>query len=228
MALKDGFRIKETSTTTGTGTLTLAGAPASFRTFLAEVGEGNTCWYQLFDGNGTGWEVGLGTITGAALSRDTIIASSNSNAAITLTAGTHTIVNAPVPSKATGDSDFGNTEQDNLLLVAYNEKLPTPASVTGTLTIDLSLGRTQSAVLTENTTLAFSNPPVSGVAAAVTLKLAQDATGSRTFTFPASVKYSGGTAPTLSSAASEYDWLTFVTVDGGTTYDLFVGGQAFA
>lgn len=94
MALVFADRVKETTTTTGTGTLNLAGAVAGFRTFVAGIATGNTCYYALIDANGTDWEVGLGTVTDATpdtLSRTTILASSNAGAAITLSAGTHTV-----------------------------------------------------------------------------------------------------------------------------------------
>jgi hypothetical protein len=84
-------RVKETTATTGTGTLTLAGAVQQFQTFAA-VGDGNTGDYCLLSGNGTDWETGKGTYTaaGTTWSRDTVYASSNAGAKINLT-GTSTI-----------------------------------------------------------------------------------------------------------------------------------------
>lgn len=90
-------RVLETSTTTGTGTYTLAGAVTGFQSFSA-VGNANTCQYVAYevDGNGNpsgGWEVGLGTYTssGTTLARTTIYASSNSGAAVSWSAGTRRI-----------------------------------------------------------------------------------------------------------------------------------------
>lgn len=85
-------RVKETSTTTGTGTLSLAGAVSGFQTFVAAFGTGNACYYSIV--HGTAWEVGIGTVTDAAtdtLSRDTILASSAGGAALNLGAGTKTV-----------------------------------------------------------------------------------------------------------------------------------------
>ena len=85
-------RVRETTTTTGTGTVTLAGAAAQHQTFTSRVITGDQCDYCILDANGTAWEVGTGTMaTSSTLSRDTILQSSNSDAAINLSAGTHTV-----------------------------------------------------------------------------------------------------------------------------------------
>lgn len=93
MAFKVADRVKETTTTTGTGTLNLAGAVTGFQTFVAGVATGNTCPYTILDANGTAWEVGIGTVTDATpdtLARTTFLASSTGSA-ISLSAGTHTV-----------------------------------------------------------------------------------------------------------------------------------------
>lgn len=92
MARVVASRVKETSTTTGTGTYNLAGAAAGFRTFVAGVGTGNTCYYCATDG--TDFEEGVGTVTDATpdtLARTFILTSSNSNAAVNWGAGTRDI-----------------------------------------------------------------------------------------------------------------------------------------
>ena len=107
MALLVKDRIKETTTTTGTGTITLAGAATGYQAFSV-IGNASTTYYAIEDANGTGWEVGLGTYTlsGTTLARTTILASSNSGAAITLTSGTHDVF-VTYPAGKAGFNDQG-------------------------------------------------------------------------------------------------------------------------
>lgn len=86
LVLKD--RVQETSTTTGTGTFTLAGAVTQFQTFSSAIGNGNTTYYTAYTAGGTDWEVGIGTVGAGTLSRDTILASSNGGSIVTFGAGT--------------------------------------------------------------------------------------------------------------------------------------------
>jgi hypothetical protein len=85
LVLKD--RVKETSTTAGTGTLTLAGAVTGFQSFAA-VGNGNTTYYAIADSLTGDWEVGIGTYTssGTTLSRTTVLSSSNGGSLVNFAA----------------------------------------------------------------------------------------------------------------------------------------------
>ncbi len=92
MTLVFADRVKETTTTTGTGTYDLAGAVTGFQGFVAGIGDGNTCRYAITDG--TDWEVGVGTVTDAApdtLTRTTVLKSSNGDAAVDWSAGSKSI-----------------------------------------------------------------------------------------------------------------------------------------
>ena len=86
LVLKD--RVKESSTTTGTGTLTLGGAASGFQSF-AVIGNGNTTYYAIVDSASGAFEVGIGTYTssGTTLSRDTVLESSNAGALVDFAAG---------------------------------------------------------------------------------------------------------------------------------------------
>jgi len=86
MPLVIADRVRETSTTTGTGTLTLDGAVTGFRTFGSAIGSGNTCYYTIT--LGADWEVGLGTVGTGTLARTTVLKSSNANSAVNFGAGT--------------------------------------------------------------------------------------------------------------------------------------------
>ena len=90
MALVVKDRVQETTTTTGTGTITLAGAVSGFQSFSV-IGNANTTYYAIV--GGSEWEVGLGTYTssGTTLSRDTILESSNGGTAVNFSAGTKNV-----------------------------------------------------------------------------------------------------------------------------------------
>jgi hypothetical protein len=138
-------RVKETSTTTGTGTYDLAGAATGYQTFVAGVGDTNTCAYVATDG--TDWEVGVGTVTDAAtdtLSRDTIQASSNAGSAVNWSAGTR---NISLPWAANEASNTLKANATDTLEVGYSA---TPYSAgtksSGTYTPDEADGNFQYAV----------------------------------------------------------------------------------
>ena len=114
MALKIGNRVRETTTTTGTGTYDLAGAVASFQTFVAGVGDGNTTYYAVIHRSEAEFEVGIGTVTDAStdtLARTTVIFSSNSNSAVSFSAGTKDVfVTVPAEKQPVLDAS------DNLVI----------------------------------------------------------------------------------------------------------------
>jgi len=111
MALVINDRVKETSTSTGTGTFDLDGAVTGFDTFVAGIASGNTTYYAIFHQGTVEWEVGLGTVTDATpdtLARTTVITSSNSDAAVTFTAGTKDVFCTLPASKAVYLDGSGN------------------------------------------------------------------------------------------------------------------------
>ena len=100
MALVVKDRVQETSTTTGTGTITLGGAVTGFQSFSV-IGNGNTTYYAIV--GGAEWEVGLGTYTssGTTLARNTILESSNGGTAVNFSAGTKNVFVTYPAEKAT-------------------------------------------------------------------------------------------------------------------------------
>ena len=114
MALVVKDRVKESSTTTGTGTFTLSGAEDGFQSF-AVIGDGNTTYYSATDG--TDWEVGIGTYTlsGTTLARTTILSSSNSGSAVNWGSGTKLIFVTQPSSKAVFTDASGDVSIDGQL-----------------------------------------------------------------------------------------------------------------
>lgn len=88
MAFVLNDRVKETSTTTGTGTITLDGASLGYQSFSSGIGNGNSCYYAIYLSGSSEWEVGIGTVGSGTLSRDTVLQSSNSDAKVNFSAGT--------------------------------------------------------------------------------------------------------------------------------------------
>ena len=120
MALVLNDRVKETTTTTGTGTVNLAGAETGFESFVAGIGNSNTCYYAIVHQTADEFEVGLGTITDATpdtLARTTVISSSNSDSAVDFSAGTKDVFcTLPASKSVFGDSSdnvaIGETSPD--------------------------------------------------------------------------------------------------------------------
>jgi len=89
MALVINNRVRELTSTTGTGAVTLGGAVGGFQTFAAGIGNSNTTYYTISINSENEWEVGLGTLNGdsSTLTRTTVLESSNGDAAVDFSAG---------------------------------------------------------------------------------------------------------------------------------------------
>lgn len=122
-------RVLETSTTTGSGNFSLAGAVTGYRTFAANMAVSDTCWYAIWgvDANGspTGeWEGGLGTYSATnTLTRTTVIESSNAGSVVTFSAGTKYVAITLLATK-TGQVDNVGA----MLLPQATSEPPTPAT----------------------------------------------------------------------------------------------------
>jgi hypothetical protein len=109
MAFTIADRVRETTTTTGTGTINLDGAVTNFETFAANLSNSDTTYYAIVDNTNGAFEVGLGTFsTGSpnTLARTTPIASSNSNSAVNFGAGTKEVfITVPASKMMVEDGD---------------------------------------------------------------------------------------------------------------------------
>ena len=123
-------------------------------------------------------------------------------------------------SKAVTADANGVVKFDN----GIQEESTAVSSSSNAATINLRDGTVFTHTLSENVTYTFSNPAASGYASTFTLKVTQDSSA-RTITWPGSVDWAGGTAPTISTGNGEVDVFVFHTVDGGTTYYGFTAGQ---
>ena len=109
MALVLADRVKDTTTTTGTGSVTLSGSPpAGFQSFGAAIGNGNTTYYTI--SGGSEWEVGIGTYnsTGPVLNRDTVLSSSNSGSLVSFSAGSKDVFVTYPAERSVNEDASGN------------------------------------------------------------------------------------------------------------------------
>lgn len=108
MAFVIADRVRETTTTIGTGNLTLDGAVSKFRTFASVLSSSDTTYYSIVEQTGTAWEVGIGTFTSpATLARTTILSSSNGGSAVNFGAGTKDVF-ISLPASKTNTNDQPN------------------------------------------------------------------------------------------------------------------------
>jgi len=128
LVLKD--RVKETTTTTGTGSFALAGAVTGYDSF-GQIGNGNTTYYAVYLDGGSEWEVGIGTYTApSTLSRDTILASSNAGSVVTFSAGQKTIWCDYPAGKAVYTDATGSISQTIVNISGITGDISTPDSIT--------------------------------------------------------------------------------------------------
>jgi hypothetical protein len=218
MALVVADRIKETTTSTGTGTVTLAGAATGFQSFAA-VGDGNTTYYTI--AGGSEWEVGVGTYTssGTTLSRDVILESSNSGSAVNFSAGTKDVFVTYPAERAVFTTDTQTLSNKTLDAVTidngYTEEI-FAISDGGSVDLDPANGSIQTWTLG-----AARSPTATGFDNGQSMTLMIDDGTAYAITWP-SVTWAtdGGVAPTLNTTG-------FTTVVlwkvGGTLYGARVG-----
>jgi hypothetical protein len=113
MALNIADRVKESSTSTGTGTLTLGGAVSGFQSF-ATIGNGNQCYYTIVHNSLDEWEVGVGTYTvsGTTLSRDTVLDSSSGGAKVSFSVGNKEVFVTYPADRSVSQADIGTAPNE--------------------------------------------------------------------------------------------------------------------
>jgi hypothetical protein len=190
-------RVKETTTTVGTGTYTLAGAATGFQSFSV-IGNGNTTYYAATDG--TNWEVGIGTYTssGTTLARTTILASSSGGSAVNWSAGSKDIF-VTYPAERSVTTDDTQT---------LSNKTLTDPSIIGTIIED---------VFTITDAAAFEVDPTNGSIQLITLG------ASRT---PKATNFVAGESVLLMVNDGSAYTLTWTDTTWGTSGVIWVGGSA--
>jgi hypothetical protein len=161
LVLKD--RVKETSVTTGTGTITLAGAVTDFDAFSV-IGNGNTTYYTITLPEGDEWEVGIGTYTasGTTLSRDTVLASSNSGSLVNFSAGDKDVFVVYPAGKAVYEDAAGDVTVDGTItgeeMVASNGLFVNSQSISVNYTVPSGYNATSTGPVTVASGTAFTVP----------------------------------------------------------------------
>ena len=133
MAFLLNDRVKETTTSTGTSTINLAGAETGFESFVSGIGNSNTTYYAIVHQTADEFEVGIGTVTDASpdtLSRTTIISSSNSDSAVNFSAGTKDVFCTLPASKTVF---FDETSGGSDVAIGSKGTNPMGIGITGTV-----------------------------------------------------------------------------------------------
>ena len=187
MALVLADRVRDTTTTTGTGTVTLSGtAPTGYQNFSV-IGNANTTYYTI--NAGSQWEVGIGTYssTGPTLARTTVLESSNANALVNFSAGTKDVF-VTYPSDRAVTTDGVETLTNKTINGSNNTitNVSLTTAVTGTLPV--ANGGTGVTTSTGTTSVVLSNSPVLvtptlGAASATSIANGLGAVGTPSYAF---------------------------------------------
>ena len=140
MALVVADRVKETTTSVGTSTINLAGAEDNFESFVTGVGSGNTTYYAIVDKGNSEFEVGIGTVTSGTpdtLSRDTVLASSNSDALVNFSTGSKDVFCTQPAEKAVYLDSSGQLVIDGTAVTATAAELNYVDGVTSNIQTQL-------------------------------------------------------------------------------------------
>jgi hypothetical protein len=209
-------RVKETTTTTGTGTLSLLGASSGYRNFVTGIGNGNSTFYTIINQGANEWEVGIGTVTDLAtdtLSRTTVLASSNTGSLVSFSAGTKDVFCSGPAAKALYIDNNGNipTIGRRVVLLADATSI-TPSSD------DSDVNKHVNTQATGNLTVnGPAGTPVDGQKLVVRIK----STNVQTYIWNGVYRGSTDVAlPTTSTGGLKTDYLGFIYNSADSKWDL--------
>jgi hypothetical protein len=223
MAFVLAERVRETTVTTGTGTLNLAGATPAMRTFVAGIGNGNTTRYCLVSGDGSSWEIGTGTVTAGTpdtLARSPSI-STNGNAAISLTGTSRVFCVVPASASLLLDGAFGSTEGQILQRGASGWQVLAPgtagqALISGGASALNSWGAAGAmSLISTQTATSSATLDWAGLSGFTTYRLVGRVLIPATDTAHLNIRFGTGGGPTY--ATSGYAWSEFVTGASGSS-----------
>ncbi len=229
MALVVRDRVKETTTTTGTGTITLLGAVSGYQAFSV-IGNTNTTYYAIVDSAAGTWEVGIGTYssTGPTLARTTVLESSNSNTLVSFAAGTKDVFCTYAADRSVYGDATGNIVYTGSIFATLG-LLPRVVVVTDATSITLDAGTTDTATQTNTQaagTLTFNAPtgtPYNGqkIMTRVTT------TNAQTLSFNAVFAASGALPFPTSYSAGSTNYMGFIYNSTAVKWQLIASVQGF-
>jgi hypothetical protein len=200
MALVVKDRVRENSTTTGTGTLTLTGAVSGFQTFSSAIGNTETTYYAIV--NNTEWEIGIGTVGAGTLTRDTVLESSNGGSLVNLSAGTKDVF-CTYPAEKAVYKDANDVLSGVTIAAGDGTGFTLQDDVDATKKAQFQLSG-----ITTATTRTYTLPNLTGSLATI---------GTLTQTFSGTTTFSGATVTVGSStAAGTYSFGSGATISGAT------------
>jgi hypothetical protein len=239
MALVVKDRVQETSTTSGTGTLTLAGAVPGFQTFSSSIGNGNTTFYTIYDNVAQVWEVGIGTVGAGTLSRDTVLSNSSGGTSPLTLAGNSSSVFCTYPAeKSVNLNALGNvsplgtissgTWQGSTIGVAYGGTGVTTSSGANSVVLrdadqNITVNRVNQA--NTNTTAAGGTTALTTASSYIQSLIG---TGGQTYTLPDATTITTGVAFVFNNLATgtltiqDYAAATIGTIPSGGAGAVFL------
>ena len=206
MALVLKNRVLETTSTTGTGTLTLTGTIAGYQTFASAFTNADTLWYTLTDG--TIWEVGLGTYNTSTLTRDTVYGSSSSGSKITCNTACTVFCDQPA------EQAFVTSHVHTFTAPQRGAYVALTSSGAGHIAVNLALSCNFNHTMTETTVLDAPSNVVAGQSGVI--EITQHASAAKLLTYASFWKWAGGTTGTISATLSSKNIITYMTDSGAT------------